>query len=229
DTANGFAYFGTVTSPGIIVKVRLSDFTRVAALTLNPGENYLYSAVIDTANGFAYFGGAADDGTGVIVKIRLSDLTRVGAIILNPGEYSLLSAVIDTANGFAYFGTQTSPGVIVKVRLSDLTRVGALALNFGVGGLSSAVIDAANGFAYFGTLPFCYYYCSSSSSIVKVGLTIGFTSTIVSCDSPVIVNQASTCTVTVTDTNTSPTSPLGTVTFTSSALLDTNTCTLLAG
>jgi len=56
DTANGFAYFGTVTSPGIIVKVRLSDFTRVAALTLNPGENYLYSAVIDTANGFAYFG-----------------------------------------------------------------------------------------------------------------------------------------------------------------------------
>src|SRR5436309_1754887 len=56
DTANGFAYFGTSTSPGIIVKVRLSDFSRVGALTLNTGEDSLISAVIDTTKGFAYFG-----------------------------------------------------------------------------------------------------------------------------------------------------------------------------
>src|SRR5207244_308412 len=37
DRANGFAYFGTNTSPGMVVKVHLSDFTRVGALTLNAG------------------------------------------------------------------------------------------------------------------------------------------------------------------------------------------------
>src|SRR3989449_11640570 len=61
DTANGFAYFGTSTSPGIVVKIRLSDFTRVGALTLNTGEDYLLSAVIDTASGFAYFGAVAGE------------------------------------------------------------------------------------------------------------------------------------------------------------------------
>ena len=47
------------------------------------------------------------------------------------------------------------------------------------------------------------------------------TSTGMICDSPVDVNQASTCTVTVADTSASPTTPTGTVTFTPSG-----TCTL---
>ena len=33
-----FAYFGTDTDPGRVIKVRLSDFTRVGAVTLNSGE-----------------------------------------------------------------------------------------------------------------------------------------------------------------------------------------------
>ena len=56
DEAAGFAYFGTYTNPGIVVKVRLSDFTQVGALTLNEGEGYLMSAVIDPVGGFAYLG-----------------------------------------------------------------------------------------------------------------------------------------------------------------------------
>ena len=148
DTANGFAYFGAVTYPqGRVVKVRLSDFTRVGALTLNDGERG-FCAVIDTANGFAYFGAPTIPGT--VVKVRLLDLTRVGALTLNSGEDGeLVSAVIDTANGFAYFGTDGS--TVVKVRLSDFTRVGALTLNGGESDLISAVIDTTNGFAYFGT------------------------------------------------------------------------------
>src|SRR5712692_9531279 len=51
DVAAGFAYFGTSTSPGVIVKVRLSDFTEVGSLTLNAGDDYLHSAIIDTAAG----------------------------------------------------------------------------------------------------------------------------------------------------------------------------------
>src|SRR5881398_3475300 len=111
-------------------------FTRVGALTLNPGEDKLFSAVIDSAGGFAYFGTGTSPG--VVVKVRLSDFTRVGALTLNPREDLLLSAVIDSANGFAYFGTFA--GIVVKVSLSDFTRVGALTLNAPYP--QSAVIDS---------------------------------------------------------------------------------------
>ena len=124
-----FAYFGTYTSPGIVIKVRLSNLTRVGALVLNSGEERLMSAVIDQPNGFAYFG--TDTSPGRVVKVRLSNFTRVGTLILNSGENNPTSAVIDQPNGFAYFGTRTDPGRVVKVRLSDFTRVGALILNNG--------------------------------------------------------------------------------------------------
>ena len=44
DAAAGFAYFGTDDIPGRVVKAKLSDFTRVSALTLNAGEDMLTSA-----------------------------------------------------------------------------------------------------------------------------------------------------------------------------------------
>jgi hypothetical protein len=72
DTAGGYAYFGTFTSPGVVVKVRLSDFTRVAALTLNSGESYLRSAVIDPADGYAYFGTGTEPG--IVVQIDLGHI-----------------------------------------------------------------------------------------------------------------------------------------------------------
>ena len=148
DPTGTFAYFGTSTNPGIVVKVRLSDMTRVGALKLAAGENDLHAAVIDSAGEFAYFGTFTSPG--IVVKIRLSDFSRVGALKLNAGENNLRPAVIDSANGFAYFGTFTSPGRIIQVRLSDMTRVRALTLNPGEDLLFPAVIDSAAGFAYFG-------------------------------------------------------------------------------
>lgn len=59
DVANGYAYFGTATGPGIVVKVALNGNAapfRVSALTLNSGEDFLNGAVIDTVHGYAYFG-----------------------------------------------------------------------------------------------------------------------------------------------------------------------------
>lgn len=100
-----------------------SAYSRVGALTLNPGENNLFSAgVIDSAHGFAYFG--TEDSPAKIVKIRLSDFTRVGALTLNPGENILFPAVIDPTAGYAYFGTDTSPAIIVKVQIDTTARVG---------------------------------------------------------------------------------------------------------
>jgi hypothetical protein len=154
----------------MIVKIRLSDFTRVRALTLNDGETSLDSAIIDSASGFAYFG----TGTAprVVVKIDLATFTRVGAVTLGLGEDVLSSAVIESVNGFGYFGTSTKPGKVVKLKLSDLTRVQALTLNQGQDILYGAVIDTSNGFAYFGT--------NTSPGIVvkvKIGSASGQTTT----------------------------------------------------
>jgi adenosine/AMP kinase len=177
DTANGFAYFGTYTLPGIVVKVNLSTFTRVGALSLNTGEDLLSSAAIDTANGFAYFG----TGTlpGKVVKIRLSNFTRVGALTLNAGEDFLTSAVIDPGNGFAYFGTANlAPGTVVKVALNGTltpTRNSAITLNAGEDWLNSAVIDTANGFAYFGATDITNI--TNTGHIAKVALSPTFTRT----------------------------------------------------
>lgn len=162
DTAGGYAYFGTYTSPGIVVKVRLSDFTRVAALTLNAGENLLTSAVLDTAGGYVYFGTGTSPG--IVVKVRLSNFTRVGALTLNTGENFLYSGVIDASGGFAYFVALTSPGIVVKVRLSDFTRISALILNFGENQPFSTLIDTAGGYAYLGT-------STSPGIVVKVRLS----------------------------------------------------------
>jgi hypothetical protein len=161
DTEHGYAYFGTHTTPGAVVKIRLSDFSRVGALTLNTGENSLWTAVLDEKNGYAYFG--AYDAPGFVVKIRLSDFSRVGALALNESDYGPASAVLDTANGYAYFGMDTSPGIVLRVRLSDFSRVDELTLHPGEDYLWSALLDPLHGYAYFASF-------TEPSIIAKVDL-----------------------------------------------------------
>ncbi len=147
-----YAYFGVGnSSPGLIVKVDLSTFTRVGVLNLNYGENHLVSAVIDEANGFAYFGTYTNPG--IVVKIDLSTFTRVAAVTFDVGENFLTSATIDTTDGFAYFGTYTEPGYIVKVDINPahaFAKIDSISMG---SYLKSAAIDttAAIHYAYFGT------------------------------------------------------------------------------
>jgi hypothetical protein len=147
DSAAGFAYFGTHTAPGAILKVRLADFTVAGTLTLQPGEDYIATADIDPAAGFGYFGTSQTPSK--VVKVRLADLTRVATLKLNTFENWIMSSAIDTAGGFVYYGTSTSPGIVIKVRLSDLSRVAAVTLAAGSSYASAAVIDPAAGFVYF--------------------------------------------------------------------------------
>ena len=161
DAAGGYAYFGTYPL-GRVVKVRLSDFTRVAGLTLSGGEDSLRSAAIDAAGGYAYFGTYTSPG--MVIKVRLSDFTRVAGLTLNTGEDNLRSAAIDAAGGYVYFATETSPGRVVKVRLSDFTRVAGLTLDTSEVHPVSAVLDAAGGYAYFGT-------ATEPGRVVKVRLS----------------------------------------------------------
>lgn len=162
DTDAGYAYFGTFTSPGIVVKVRLDTFTRVGALTLNTGENFLISAVIDPTGGYAYFGGSTHPGT--VVRVDLDTFTHAGSLTFNSGENRAKTALIDTAGGYAYFSTYTFPGKIVQVNLANFTRTGVLTLNAGENDPRSAVIDPVNGYAYFGTF-------TNPGIVVKVKLS----------------------------------------------------------
>jgi len=157
DSAGGFAYFGTLTSPGVVVKVDLATFAVVGSLTLASGEDHLTSAVIDPAGGFAYFG--TDTSPGIVVKVDLATFTRVGSLTLASGEDRLTSAAIAPRD--AFFGTDTAPGIVVQVHLSDFTRVGSLTLASGEDRLTSAVIDPrSGGGVYFGT---------DTGGVVKVG------------------------------------------------------------
>ena len=147
DPSGTFAYYGTDTDPGIIVKVRLSDLTRVGSTMIQEGP--IHAATIDPSGQYAYFG--TDTSPGVIVKIRLSDLERVGNLTLGPGENSPLAATVDPTGTFAYFGTETAPGIIVRVRLSDFTLNSTLVLGAGDDRPDSAFIDPTSSFLYLPT------------------------------------------------------------------------------
>jgi len=162
DPSGQYAYFGTYTSPGMVVKVNLSSFTRVSAITLNSGENWPWSAVIDPSGQYAYFGTLTSPG--IVVKINLSSFTRVSSITLESGDDSLRSAVVDPSGQYAYFGTYTAPGKVVKINLSSFTRVGALTLQSGENLLFSAVIDPSGQYAYFGTW-------TGPGKVVKINLS----------------------------------------------------------
>jgi hypothetical protein len=158
DTTGTYAYIGTHTQPGRIVKVHVPTMTSVEAITLNTGEDLLRSAVIDSTGTYAYFG--TYTAPGKVVKVQLSPLARVGALTLNAGEANLTSAVI--SGGRAYFGTDTIAGRVVEVQLSPLARTRALTLGTGENHLLTAV--AAGGHGYFATF-------TDPAKVVKVDLS----------------------------------------------------------
>ena len=74
DSGRGFAYFGTGTEPGRVVKIKLGQGhelpTRLTAATLLEGEDNLLASVIDTQNRFAYFGTSGNPAR--IVRVALT-------------------------------------------------------------------------------------------------------------------------------------------------------------
>src|SRR5213594_2998002 len=168
DSGAGYAYFGTSATPAQVFKVRLSDFTNVANLTLGGSANAALAAsaaTLDPIHEIAYFGTL----NGQIVKVDLSTFTNV--TVVHPGLGGITAATIDPAAGFGYFGTST--GNILKMRLSDLTLNRTLTptpSNTTIilppsHSIDSAVIDTASGYAYFGGANL------AGSQIVRFSLT----------------------------------------------------------
>ncbi|MBU1915865.1 hypothetical protein KKC47_01920, partial [Patescibacteria group bacterium] len=162
DNVNGFAYYATDTAPAKVIKVRLSDFSRVDSITLESEENYAIRGEIDTTNGFAYF--TLNTVPGKVVKIDLSDFTRSGVVTFNTGENTAYKPLIDVTNQLLYVSTYTSPGKIVKINLATFSRVGVLTFASGDNQPVTGVIDVGNQLAYFG----CF---TSPGKVVKVNLS----------------------------------------------------------
>src|SRR5437879_2566130 len=176
DSGAGYAYFGTSATPAKVFKIRLSDFTNVANLTLGGSANAALAAsaaILDPIHEIAYFGTL----NGQIVKVDLSTFTNV--TVVHPGLGGITAGTIDAAAGFGYFGTST--GNILKMRLSDLTLNHSLTptpSNTTIilppsHSIDSAVIDTANGYAYFGDSGCSLnIFCTPSPNVVvKVRLS----------------------------------------------------------
>ncbi len=152
DTVNGFLYVASNVVSGKVTKVRLSDFTENAILTITSAVA-TNPVAVDVPGGFLYVG--ADSVGKIITKIRLSDFTEVTTKLGTNPQYSVCK---DLVNGFIYFGE--SVGRVDKINLSTFALTN---LNTGVAStLNSAVIDEVNGYAYFG---------AANSTIVRVRLS----------------------------------------------------------
>ncbi len=161
NTAGTTAWFGTRTSPAIIIRYDVVNMQRLDSLELLAGENNASAALIDKQSQFGYF--ALDTVPAKIVKVNLATMTRVGAITLPAGEEKLTSAIINSAGTAAYFGTDTEPGKIIRINLSTFQRSGALTLPGTDSHLQSAAIDTAGQFGYFGTF-------QTNARVVKINL-----------------------------------------------------------
>ncbi|GAA1730627.1 hypothetical protein GCM10009809_27740 [Isoptericola hypogeus] len=149
DPDGRYAYYGTHSLPGRVVKVDLRTMQRVGAIELDAADSVHRSAVVDPEGRFAYFGTRGSPGR--VVKIDLESFELAGSITLAPGENDLRSALIDPDGRFAYFGTGTSPGRVVKVDLRSFERVGATPMASGENSLAEAAISPDGSTAYFAT------------------------------------------------------------------------------
>ncbi|MDO8581465.1 MAG: DUF2341 domain-containing protein [bacterium] len=151
DAAGEFLYFGTFEIPAKIIKIRLSDFSYIAAKQLTGRDGELNNAVIDTSSGFAYF--TTQTTPQKLIKIRLSDLAQVGSLTLTSEEI-FGPLLIDNQNKTLYAGilsnASTAPARVEKIRLTDFTIEDTFTFNDGEIRLqNTAAIDAQDGLAYF--------------------------------------------------------------------------------
>lgn len=175
DTAAGYAYFGTQTSPGIVVKIALGAGStapsRVGALTLNSGEDFLNSAVMDSTAGHAYFttGTAAAGGVSVVkVGLGLANAAPTRLAVVRAGPVHPFS-LIDTAAGYAYVGTTSRFFARIALRGPLPAVTTSTRLFLCEGNIMCGVIDAAAGYAYFGT------DSTPGGTVIKVALGNGST------------------------------------------------------
>jgi hypothetical protein len=142
--SGGYLYAGLLTSPGKVVKIDLSTFSKVSTLTLDVAEEYVYSLAV--SGGYLY--AALDTSPGKIVKIDLATFTKVSSLTLAGGENYAETLVV--SGNYLYAGLWTSPAKIVKIDLSTFTKVSTLTLDVAES-LVGGIVLADDGYLYVGT------------------------------------------------------------------------------
>jgi hypothetical protein len=145
---NGFAYIGTWDGTGKIIKINLSNFTRVGVLDPADGNVAYVGAAIDEENNFAYF----TTNTNKLVKIDLSDFSVEGILTLDASEDGTwVNPIIDSTHDVMYLATYTSPAIVVKIDLTDFTRDSAVSLSTGEDSAYGLALDPDTQTVYVGT------------------------------------------------------------------------------
>ncbi len=163
--ANHYAYVLSSGAPAKVVKVALSTFTELGAVSLASGEDKaLLAPLVDAKNGYAYFvttPNSAPPNISRVVKIKMppgsNPPVRIGAIDLDSVPSSIDGGSIDPLHGYAYYGTYDSDPAVsakvykVKLEAGDVppTMVGSTSLQAGEGRLAASVIDPLGGYVYF--------------------------------------------------------------------------------
>ena len=143
ESVDGFGYFTTWN--GYIIKVRLSDFTAVAAIST--GLLWIDKQVI-LVNGYLYL--VSMDSPAQMAKVRLSDFTVIGSPLTFTGYSEGYGLLADPTGTYALVSfNYLNPAVIFRVRLSDLTVVDSITLPAGESNVQEAVSDGT--YAYYGT------------------------------------------------------------------------------
>lgn len=86
DETHGYLYVGSMTSPGQVTAIRLSDFAEVKTITLLPGEDFLYGLAIDVDDEYLY--ASTYTAPSIIVRIgiivsSLDEFVRIDALTLS--------------------------------------------------------------------------------------------------------------------------------------------------
>jgi len=114
--------------PGSIVKIKMSDLTRVSAVQLVDSD--AQALAIDAQH--IYVAMDNNNNNKQITRVVLSTFLEDNAILFEDNEYYAYGIVTDSvasACTYVYAGMEVYPGIIVKVSCSPFKRVSALTLH----------------------------------------------------------------------------------------------------
>jgi hypothetical protein len=146
DETNGFIYLANYA--GNIVKVRLSDFTKIG--TLATGSNDLVDAGVDVANSRAYFP-VYTYSPAKVIKVNLTTFVVDSTLNLTPTNARAISCVIDTENGFLYVildrRSSSYSSWLVKINLATFTESASIEIPLDRM-FDTAIIDNTQSYLY---------------------------------------------------------------------------------
>ncbi|MBD3359989.1 MAG: hypothetical protein GF365_04775 [Candidatus Buchananbacteria bacterium] len=142
-------------TPLEIIKVNLTDFSRVAKIALNSDSLKLRSVMPDFNNDLLYL--ATDGNESYLNKINIdsTDIFEEKDVYNLPaGEKNISSGIVDPSLGYAYFSVQENinePRKIIKIDLKTFERVDSLELAGNEKEIFTAFLDPLSHLGYFVT------------------------------------------------------------------------------